>query len=356
MKTTLLSLLPLMLATVPARMLLPLPGGEGRGEGERDAANQDGRTNLASSTDMAWRSLKTTLISLLPLLLATTGRALDTFPQDAKPADAPSFSIAERGPNHRLWTNSTGGTYTELANGLHYLDPNGNWVESSEEIQIVNGHGVAQQGQHQVIFAPNVNTVPAIDLSAPDGKRFQSRVTGIAYYDRASGKGAWIGETKDAEGLVVGANQVIYPDAFTTTRADMRYTYTKYGLEQDLILREQPPSPEQFGLNPGTTSIQVWTEFFRPPAPQVSTRAVYQEPDPLARQAMVVPDLLDEDLGFEASEIRQGIAFTIGDDGKDPMQSDGRVPVCKQWASVAARDFLIESVPYEWLKPLLITL
>src|SRR5260221_1162056 len=93
--------------------------------------------------------MKTTtlLISLLPLLLATTGRALDAFPQDAKPADAPAFTIAERGPHNRLWTNSAGGTYTELANGLHYLDQNGNSAETSDEIQIGNGHDMPYQGQ-----------------------------------------------------------------------------------------------------------------------------------------------------------------------------------------------------------------
>ncbi len=166
--------------------------------------------------------MKTTLLSLLSLLLATTGRALDAIPQDAKPADTPTFTIAERGPHHRLWTNSAGGTYTELATGMHYLN-NGRWVESNEEIEILNGVGLARQGQYQVIFAPSLASTPCIDISAPDGKRFQSRVTGIAYFDRASGQGAWIGETKDAEGLVVGANQVIYPDAFTRTRADTRW-------------------------------------------------------------------------------------------------------------------------------------
>src|SRR6266853_2667824 len=128
--------------------------------------------------------MKTTILCLLPFLLATTGRALDAVAQDAKLADAPTFTIAERGPNHRLWTNSAGGTYTELANGLHYLDQNGNWVESSEEIQIVNGYGVAQQGQHQVVISPNVNQLPATDLLAPDGStRLQSHILGLAYFD-----------------------------------------------------------------------------------------------------------------------------------------------------------------------------
>src|SRR5713226_4266174 len=144
------------------------------------AASAGGPGHRLASPDSTSLLMKTTILCLLSSLLATTGRALDAVPQDAKLADAPSFSIAERGPHHRLWTNSAGGTYTELANGLHYLDPNGNWVESSEEIQIVNGVAFARQGQHQVTFAASPADVPAIDLRMPDGGRLQSRVAGIA--------------------------------------------------------------------------------------------------------------------------------------------------------------------------------
>src|SRR5260370_4602806 len=92
-------------------------------------------------------------LTLLPLLLATTGRALDAAPQDAAVAGVPTFSIAERGPHHRIWTNSARGTYTELANGMHYLDPNGQWIESHEQIDILNGVAVARPGPHQVSFS-----------------------------------------------------------------------------------------------------------------------------------------------------------------------------------------------------------
>ena len=70
----------------------------------------------------------------------------------------------------------------------------------------------------------------------------------------------------------MGSNQVIYPDAFTDFKADLRYTYTKAGFEQDIILREQPPTPESFGLDPETTRLQVLTEFFNPPQPEVHSR------------------------------------------------------------------------------------
>src|SRR6266853_1053755 len=105
--------------------------------------------------------MKTTILCLLPLLLATTGRALDAVAPDAKLADAPSFSIAERGPHHRVvqtatpQTGADGATtyrtniYTELASGMHYLN-NGQWVETQEVIEVAadGSSAFAQKGPH----------------------------------------------------------------------------------------------------------------------------------------------------------------------------------------------------------------
>jgi hypothetical protein len=52
---------------------------------------------------------------------------------------------------------------TELASGLNYLK-DGQWIESKEEIELFQGGAVARQGQFQVIFAPNLNEVGAVDL------------------------------------------------------------------------------------------------------------------------------------------------------------------------------------------------
>ena len=57
-------------------------------------------------------------------------------------------------------------------------------------------------------------------------------------------------EVKDSIGELVGLNQVIYRDAFTDLKADIRYTYRLDGFEQDIILRDVPPAPDAYGLNP----------------------------------------------------------------------------------------------------------
>ena len=56
---------------------------------------------------------------------------------------------------------------------------------------------------------------------------------------------------------MVAGNQVIYENALTDFRVTVRYTYTRGGLEQDLLLLERPPLPERFGLSSGVTTLLV---------------------------------------------------------------------------------------------------
>jgi hypothetical protein len=76
----------------------------------------------------------------------------------------------ELGPHHTLWqtvrrgVTSSGKTYfrtnsyVALETGMHYWE-DGQWKDSKEEIEILNGAAVAQKGQHKVIFAANPNTL-----------------------------------------------------------------------------------------------------------------------------------------------------------------------------------------------------
>src|SRR6266852_8727496 len=101
-----------------------------------------------------------------------------------------------------------------------------------------------------------------------------SQIVGLAYTERDTGKSIFISELKDSIGQVVGRNQVVYPDAFESIKADVRYTVTQCFFEQDVIIREQLPSPDAMGLNPKTARLEVWTEFFDGPDPEKSTGGI----------------------------------------------------------------------------------
>src|SRR6266568_4900218 len=194
----------------------------------------------------------------------------------------------DAGPHHRTWQNvkiqlneqgqqvATTNSYVELATGMNvWSETEGTWLPASDEIELVNGGAIAARTQHKVIFLPNLNDrQPPIDLFLPDGNRLRSQIVGLAYTERDTGRSVFISELKDSVGQVVGRNQVVYPDAFESIKADVRYTVTPSYFEQDVILREQVPSPEAMGLNPKTARLEVWTEFFDAPTPEKSSGGI----------------------------------------------------------------------------------
>ena len=271
-------------------------------------------------------------------------------------------TILERGPHHRVVAHSrptsdgsrdpaaAEQSYVELATGMHYWE-NGRWLESQEVIEASPQGATARRGPHKVAFAANLNSSWAIDFKTADGKRFRSHVLGLAYTDASTGKSVLIAEVKDSIGQIAGANQnqVLYQDAFTDFAGDVRYTYTRAGFEQDIILRQRPPSPEAYGLDPETTRLEVFTEFLEPPVPRRAPRVVRQETDPERRRTMVDPDFTDELLEFGETQIGSGRAFSLGNQGGVADQ-EVSVPVGKTWERIDGRDFLIEKVEYPGVK------
>ena len=130
-------------------------------------------------------------------------------------------------------------------------------------------------------------------------------------------------------GQLVGSNQVIYTNAFVGLDADLLYTYTKAGLEQDVVLREQPPTPGSLNLSPETTCLQVLTEFFNPPQPAQMTSA-------LPAQSGLA--LTDDTLDFGTMQMIPGKAFMLGEDSPSAR-------VGKSWVTLQGRQFLVEAVP-----------
>lgn len=148
-------------------------------------------------------------------------------------------------------------------------ESSGQWVESKAEIELTSGGAAATNGQHKVFFAANVNVPGAVEMTTPDGKRLRSHILGLSYFDTASGKSVLIAAMKDSIGqLLPSGSEVLYPDACTDFRVDVRFRYSLAGLEQDIVLRERPPAPAVYGFDPATTVLQVLTEFMEAPTPQ----------------------------------------------------------------------------------------
>ena len=270
--------------------------------------------------------------------------------QTPLPAPTP-YSIVQRAANNRVWERiiyerAPDGRavpkkqqYTELATGMYY-DSNGQWAESKDEIDTYPQGAIARQGQYQVIFANNLNSAGAIDQQTPDGKRLRSNILGLAYDDSSTGKSVLIAQIQDSQGQLISSNQVLYPNAFAGVQADVRYTYKKGSFEQDVILRQQPPTPESLGLNSQSTEIQVLTEFIDPPQASV------------VEDAVPTKSLPDEDISWGAMRIGHGRAFDLG----NPPGIHSHISVRRQYVAAQGRNILVEGVSISQVQPNLMNL
>ena len=145
-----------------------------------------------------------------------------------QPPEATGYTITAQDANSRVWgrtdyeVDPSGAlvprkhSYTELASGLNH-NVNGQWVESSEKIEILpNGTAAATDGQHQAYFPGDIYQ-GQIELVTPDGKHLKSRPLALTYFDGT--KTVVIAELTNSIGVVSGNNQVIYPNAFRGFKA-----------------------------------------------------------------------------------------------------------------------------------------
>jgi hypothetical protein len=269
--------------------------------------------------------------------------------------------VIDRGPHHRTWQylsqsldpdgNAVATThqYVELATGLHTLTEAG-WLDSGEDIEMFADGAVARKGPHQVIFSTALAATPAIDILTPDSKRLQCRLLGLVYRDALQGLDVLIAElSPNSRAELVAPNQIVWRAAFDPDiAADVHAVYSKAGLECEVILRQEPDSPALFGLDPEHTRLEVWTEWFEPPEPRKKATMHKRINSPLLRKLAADPDLVDEFIDFGHMQLTRGVAFRVGDNRpKDAIR------VRKQWLKIQQRTFLIESVEYPAIKPLL---
>lgn len=307
--------------------------------------------------------------ALLTLLTVIHCAATFIWAAPVDPALAPPYNQHDSiGPHHRRvelsglpFNRKEPQHYVELQSGLHYFQ--GNLLErSKDQIEIRDHHAVADSGPLRVIFQANISRFGAVQIHTPDGFTFLTHVLGLSYFDAASGKSVLLAEVKPGAPELIPPNQILYRNALTDIDADIRYTYSKSGLEQDVILKQSPPGPAAFGLDPATTRLEVLTEFIDAPEPRVTSKKLREETQANRRARMVEPDLIDESLEFGTVAISLGKAFSAAPHTEKvpppdpnlgrgikagPPASSSSTPIAKRWQLLEGRQFLIESVEYK---------
>lgn len=251
--------------------------------------------------------------------------------------------VVEMGPHHRVWqrvgasTNGQGGlfwrtnSYTELATGMNVRQPDGSFIEASDEIELTPTGAAANRTQFRLAFPADISE-DVIQLLLPDGKPLRFRPLGVAYFSADTGESVFVGLLKSSVGVRSDRNRVTYPDCLRgDIRADLVCTVTKAGFESDLVIRAQPLAwPADYGLTNGPgIRLQLLTEFFDPPEP-VKERQWLDSRE----------GLLDESLDWGTMRLTRGKAFPSAD-----PDSDDAVTVAKQWIEVKQRRFLVEEIP-----------
>ncbi len=252
-----------------------------------------------------------------------------------------NYTVAERGPDWKVLQKTTveNGTnrihrYTELATGLNYTNASGQLVESSEQITLLaSGGAIANHGRHTVAFPANIYN-GVIEVVTPDGRHLKSRPLGISYDDGSNS--VFIATLKSAQGYLTSSNTVTYRDAFTGFKADLVCTYRRGGFECDLVFRQQPPTPDEYGLDNSYATLQMVTEFFNTADP---------EQVPGASDDWF--GLQDATLKFGKLTMTRGKAFGFkGTNGvAQTPNARTQIPVYKIWLKSEGRTFLIETVP-----------
>ena len=282
--------------------------------------------------------------------------------------DEGGYSVIEAGPHHRVWqkviaqTNSLGNvsyqktSFKELATGLNFLE-NNQWIPSSDTISLTPDGGEAAHTQHKVHFSAQINTVGAIDLLTPTGVggvggvHLRSTISGVSYYDASNNRNLILAELQDSTGqLLQSSNQVLYTNALADTNtgfhADVLYSVTRSGFSQDVLIRTQPPDPQSLGLNPHTTILEIWSEFFSPPEPTIGSNLI-SAPVP-GQPTQNQQTLIDQPLDWGTFQIGSGAGFSVGASANTNAPSPlPLVPVAKRWIHQNGRTFLVEEILFD---------
>ena len=258
--------------------------------------------------------------------------------------DTSNIGLDNGGDFQVLAAGATGeGRVVELATGLNYW--NGTAWSRSVPIFDQNqqdGSFSATKVQHVVHLSQQINVVGAVSVTT-GSQVLSSTPVGIGLYDSLSGQFALIGSLTNCTGVLLSSNQVYFENAYSGVCASLLYTIEQDSISQDVVFTGKL-DPADYGFPAATTRIQLITEFYQPPVPDVVREPVSIESDSTMRNQMASPDLYDETLTFGPLVFGAGLAFTLPG-SLDPNAEAGLV--AKEFVQNSdGRYFLVESVPF----------
>jgi hypothetical protein len=265
------------------------------------------------------------------------------------------YAIVDRGPYYRVWqktipvTNNLTGqitqqvhAYTELGDGMHYWS--GARADSQTIVEITPTGAQAVHGQITARFSGDIASIGAIQLTA-GSDIFRSSPLGLYYYDSAIGKVARIAPAQSGQAILYPPNLLVFSNLLAGLDADLMAVWATNGYEQNLVLKQRPPTPESFGFSSATTRLQFWTAMDSCPAP-------------LRQRTLTLKSgLVDHILDFTNCWFPVGSAFAFGtlplpapgEPGlvrvMDPSAPDA-IPVAKSLVNVSGLAVLVEEIIY----------
>ena len=229
---------------------------------------------------------------------------------------------------------------------------------------MVSADGMAFEASR--ILAPiriseNLDVVGAVTVTTPppDNVTLRSTPIALALYDSSSGKAIILaavtnGAGTNSTGILVDPRDVVFPNAFVGGgfAASVVFCVDPGRFTQDLVFTAFDPGfdPTVWGFAASSTNtlwLQIWTEFYAPPQPQMRTNLICAETNQAIRASMASPDLIDYTLDFGNYVFGLGKAYTAGTNAGP----NGGVIVAKDFVSASGRSFLVESVKYIDLEP-----
>jgi RHS repeat-associated protein len=224
-----------------------------------------------------------------------------------------------------------------------------NPVATTGIISIQSTGAVAQFAPHKAFFAPNPNTMEAVQLTIPDRAGqllLKSHLVGLGFWDSTTGETVVFATPQDCVGEISGST-VRYTNALDGTDAEITYTYAWDNFDQTIVLRKKIPEPSALNMTGDPTHIRlvVITEFIDPPEPLRMPASIDLTSKNQSFGIQSENYIPDETLFFGSMRMGGGKMLLLGN-------STVEVPSAKTYMTVEGNHYLVEFCPWLLVKAL----